>query len=239
MEKIENQHHHLLLLLSLSFCITAEPNGEPHLLSSDWQQSNIPRASVYTHQVLTEKSKNPVKPSIKDHLKKLKNPKNAFKFCTFIAGTTTALAVNAAIHTLGHNAVWKFFYPKNKNYPEIELHENNNHYKLATEVVAGPVTAFLASYGPFKLLTQYNTTKSTPSPFLSGLEFGLQGASYTNVATLVSIPSDGYRAIQFLRKQHTLRNQKWHRHVPNLLAILVILKLLEPDFVKHCSHLFL
>lgn len=112
MKKIKKNYYHLLLLFS--FCITTKSSRRSHILNDGNQQLNVSRNLVHTnHQFI----KNLTKPSIKNHLKKLSNPKFLFKISTFIVGITTSLAAGEIANQWGHWTTWNHFYP---NHTETE-----------------------------------------------------------------------------------------------------------------------
>jgi len=249
MEKTKKQYFHLFLLLLFSFCVTIKSNGKPHILNRSDQQFGVSRNPIYTHPQSVEEPQNLTKILIKDCLKKLKNPKYLSKVGTFIAGMTTGLAASRAVHLFGHWTTWNFFYPNSTGIEKtgpyidlenIDLNKDNNHFKVALGFASGPIIGFLSSHSSLKLLAKHNATKSTCSPFLSGLEFGLKGTRYWNISTLINIaPStDGYRVIQVLRKKHPSYDKEWYSYAADLLTTSVILILLKSDLVKHWSHLF-
>lgn len=255
MEKIKKHYCHLFLLLLSFSCVTIKPNRDLHVLNKNNQKFD----STYTgrtHRKLIEKSKNLTKLSVKDRLKKLKNPKLIFAVGTFIVGTATALTASVAIHAWGHVTLSNYFYPNSAkiekilpwdvlidfNSQEINLHKNKNHLKEAAAHAAGPIIGFLGSYGLFKLLAKHNSVKSTLAPFLSGLKFGSKTSCLGNILSLIMVnpDTDGQQMLRVLKKDNSCPpDSKWYHYLINIpIVLLLVEKFFKPDFVKLHSHLF-
>jgi len=241
----------IILLFSsiiIFFSMIIKPDSEPPVLNDLEKQSGILHDQIRTHRKPIKKFKKLARQSIEGRLEKL-------KIGTFISGTATAIRAGSLIHTWGHMIAWNHFFPnafKMKirplcttlewiNTPNVNVSKESNYFKKAAFAnLAGPVIGFLNSHVLFKLLAKYNVKNPTYSPFLSGLEFGLIATRYLDITSLI-IPSswtDGYQAIQHLRKKEST-GKKWYDPPVFMLAHLALAtKFLKPDFVKNCSHLF-
>ena len=246
-----------LLFIIIFFSITIKSDSEPPVLNESNQQYSILRNPVHACRKFVENSKNSRQP-IRNHLKKLKDPKRLLEIGIFTAGTVTAMTAGTAIiHEWGHKMMLNHFFPNcsakiEKIDPfggltsfdrrKINLHENNNHWKYAAGCIAGPIIGFLGSHGSFRLLAKHNTTKSPSFNFLSGLKLDLLYSSFSNILNLnpISPDRDGSKALRAIRnKSFSSLPKQWYHYSSNiLLALTVVAKFYRPYWNQYLQQNF-
>jgi len=206
-----------LLFIIIFFNITIKPDSEPPILNKSNQQYSVLRNPIHACRKFVEKSKNS-RQFIRDHLKKLKDPKRLLEIGIFTAATVIGLTASVAMHELGHERVFNHFYPNSATIKEIRpwgggtsfiplkkictdkgnFYKERNHLKIAAGTVAGSAIGFLGSYTLHKLLKRH-ATNHTNFPFLSGLKFAFKLGSLIDIVNLVSInPTSDSKKIRIL-----------------------------------------